>query len=68
MSSIQTQFLNIKAHHSRYPGIDPKTALIGSASGKIMVPERILFLKKLPKGISGKIQRAALKQLQLKAA
>jgi long-chain acyl-CoA synthetase len=34
----------------------------------LKVPERILFLEKLPKGISGKIQRAALKQLQLAAA
>src|ERR1700688_4040032 len=36
MSSIQTQFLNLKAHHSQYPAIDPKTALNGSASGKII--------------------------------
>jgi NAD(P)-dependent dehydrogenase (short-subunit alcohol dehydrogenase family) len=36
MSSIQTQFLNLKAHHSQYPAIDPKTALKGSASGKII--------------------------------
>ena len=36
MSSIQTQFLNIKAHHSQYPAIDPKTTLKGSASGKII--------------------------------
>jgi NAD(P)-dependent dehydrogenase (short-subunit alcohol dehydrogenase family) len=36
MSSIQTQFLNIKAHHSLYPAIDPKTTLKGSASGKII--------------------------------
>jgi acyl-coenzyme A synthetase/AMP-(fatty) acid ligase len=34
----------------------------------LKVPEKILFLEKLPKGISGKIQRAALKQLQLAAA
>ncbi len=36
MSSIQTQFLNFKAHHSQYPAIDPKTALKGSALGKII--------------------------------
>ena len=36
MSSIQTQFLNIKAHHSLYPAIDPETTLKGSASGKII--------------------------------
>jgi long-chain acyl-CoA synthetase len=34
----------------------------------LKVPERILFLEKLPKGVSGKIQRAALKQLELAAA
>jgi long-chain acyl-CoA synthetase len=34
----------------------------------LKVPEKIVFLEKLPKGISGKIQRAALKQLQLAAA
>ena len=36
MSSIETQFLSIKAHHSQYPAVDPKTALKGSASGKII--------------------------------
>ena len=36
MSSIPTQFLSVKAHHSRYPAIDPKTTLKGSASGKII--------------------------------
>ena len=36
MSSIETQFLDIKSHHSQYPAIDPKTALKGSASGKII--------------------------------
>lgn len=34
----------------------------------LKVPEKVLFLEKLPKGISGKIQRSALKQLQLVAA
>jgi NAD(P)-dependent dehydrogenase (short-subunit alcohol dehydrogenase family) len=36
MSSIQTQFLNVKAHHSQYPAIDPKAALKGSATGKVI--------------------------------
>jgi NAD(P)-dependent dehydrogenase (short-subunit alcohol dehydrogenase family) len=34
MSSLETQFLNLKEHHSQYSDIDPKTALKGSASGK----------------------------------
>jgi acyl-CoA synthetase (AMP-forming)/AMP-acid ligase II len=34
----------------------------------LKVPEKILFLEKLPKGMSGKIHRAALKQMQLVAA
>jgi long-chain acyl-CoA synthetase len=34
----------------------------------LKVPEKILFLEKLPKGISGKIQREALKELELVAA
>jgi long-chain acyl-CoA synthetase len=34
----------------------------------LKVPETILFLEKLPKGISGKIQRTTLKQLQLATA
>jgi NAD(P)-dependent dehydrogenase (short-subunit alcohol dehydrogenase family) len=36
MSSIQTQFLNLKVHHAQYPAIDPLTALKGSASAKII--------------------------------
>ena len=36
MSSIQNQFLDVKAHHARYPAIDPKTALKRSASSKII--------------------------------
>jgi NAD(P)-dependent dehydrogenase (short-subunit alcohol dehydrogenase family) len=36
MSSIQTQFLNIKARHTQYLAIDPKTTLKGSATGKII--------------------------------
>jgi NAD(P)-dependent dehydrogenase (short-subunit alcohol dehydrogenase family) len=35
-SSIQTQFLNLKVHHSQYPAIDPTDALKGSASTKII--------------------------------
>ena len=36
MSSIQTQFLNLKAHHAQYSAIDPKAALKGIASAKIV--------------------------------
>lgn len=36
MSSIETQFLNLKEHHSQYSDIDPKAALKGSATGKIV--------------------------------
>ena len=36
MSSIQTQSLNLKLHHAQYPAIDPKAALKGSASAKII--------------------------------
>jgi NAD(P)-dependent dehydrogenase (short-subunit alcohol dehydrogenase family) len=36
MASIQTPFLNLKAHHSQYPAIDPKTALKASASDKVV--------------------------------
>src|ERR1700759_1906242 len=36
MSSIETQFIDVKAHHSQYPAIDPRTTLSGSASGKII--------------------------------
>lgn len=36
MSSIDTQFLNIKAHHAQYSAINPRTTLKGSASGKIV--------------------------------
>lgn len=36
MSSIETQFLNIKAHHAQYSAINPKTTLKGSASDKIV--------------------------------
>jgi long-chain acyl-CoA synthetase len=33
----------------------------------LKAPEKILFLERLPQGLSGKIQRAALRQLQLAA-
>jgi NAD(P)-dependent dehydrogenase (short-subunit alcohol dehydrogenase family) len=36
MSSIETQFLDIKAHHAQYPAIDPRAALKGSAAGKVI--------------------------------
>jgi NAD(P)-dependent dehydrogenase (short-subunit alcohol dehydrogenase family) len=36
MSSLQTQVLNLKVHHAQYPAIDPKAALKGSASAKII--------------------------------
>jgi NAD(P)-dependent dehydrogenase (short-subunit alcohol dehydrogenase family) len=36
MSSIETQFLNIKDRHTLYSAIDPKTILKGSVSGKIV--------------------------------
>ena len=45
MSSIQTQFLNLKTHHSQYSDIDPRTTLKGSASGKT------IFLSGASRGI-----------------
>lgn len=36
MSSIQTQFMNFKTHHTPYTAIDPSTTLKGSANGKIV--------------------------------
>lgn len=36
MSSIQTQFLDLTAHHGVYDAIDPKGALEGSAAGKVV--------------------------------
>lgn len=36
MSSIQTQFLDLTAHHAPYEAIDPKSALKGSAQGKVI--------------------------------
>lgn len=36
MSSIQTQFLDLTAHHTGYDAIDPTLALKGSAAGKVV--------------------------------
>jgi NAD(P)-dependent dehydrogenase (short-subunit alcohol dehydrogenase family) len=36
MSSIQTQFLDLTAHHAAYDAIDPEGALAGSAEGKVV--------------------------------
>jgi acyl-coenzyme A synthetase/AMP-(fatty) acid ligase len=36
--------------------------------GDLKVPDKIVFLEKLPKGISGKIQRTALKEFEIVAA
>ncbi|MDQ2089775.1 SDR family oxidoreductase [Marimonas arenosa] len=36
MSSIQSQFLDLTAHHARYDAIDPASALKGSAAGKVV--------------------------------
>ena len=36
MSSIQTQFLDLTAHHVRYDAIDQKAGLKDSASGKVL--------------------------------
>ncbi len=45
MSSIETQFLNLKEHHSQYSDIDPKTTLNKSAAGKV------IFLSGASRGI-----------------
>lgn len=34
MSSIDTQFLDLKSHHTQYADIDPRSTLKGSAAGK----------------------------------
>ncbi len=36
MSSIQSQFLDLTAHHARYPAIDPRAALKDSARDKVI--------------------------------
>lgn len=35
MSSIESQFLDLTAHHARYDAIDPQSALKDSAAGKV---------------------------------
>lgn len=45
MSSIQTQFLDLKSHNARYDAIDPQTTLQGSAEGKV------IFIAGASKGI-----------------
>ena len=60
MSSIQTQFLNLKTHHSQYSDIDPKTTLKGSASGKT------IFLSGASRGI-GRATAVAFAQAGAKA-
>jgi NAD(P)-dependent dehydrogenase (short-subunit alcohol dehydrogenase family) len=60
MSSLQTQFLNFKAHHSQYSEIDPKTTLKGSASGKT------IFLSGASRGI-GQATAVAFAQAGAKA-
>ena len=36
LSSIQSQFLDLTAHHARYDAIDPQSALKASAAGKVV--------------------------------
>ena len=36
MSSIQSQFLDLKTHHARYKAIDPQSGLKGSAADKVI--------------------------------
>ena len=45
MSSIQSQFLDLTAHHARYDAIDPGSALKASAAGKV------IFIAGASKGI-----------------
>ena len=60
MSSIQTQFLDLRAHHSPYSEIDPKTTLKGNASGKT------IFLSGASRGI-GQATAVAFAQAGAKA-
>ncbi len=60
MSSIETQFLNLKEHHSQYSDIDPKTTLKGSVSGKT------IFLSGASRGI-GQATAVAFAQAGAKA-
>lgn len=36
MSSFQSQFLDLKAHHARYDALDPRAGLKGAAEGKVV--------------------------------
>ena len=45
MPSIQSQFLDLTAHHARYDAIDPQSALKNSAAGKV------IFISGASKGI-----------------
>ena len=60
MSSIETQFLDLKSHNSQYPDIDPKTTLKGSAYGKT------IFLSGASQGI-GQATAIAFAQAGAKA-
>jgi NAD(P)-dependent dehydrogenase (short-subunit alcohol dehydrogenase family) len=59
-SSIQTQFLDLTAHHKSYAAIDPRTTLKGSAAGKV------LFLTGASQGI-GRATAVAFAQAGAKA-
>jgi NAD(P)-dependent dehydrogenase (short-subunit alcohol dehydrogenase family) len=60
MSSIQTQFLDLKTHHAQYSDIDPRTALSGSAADKT------IFLSGASRGI-GQATAVAFAQAGAKA-
>ena len=60
MSSIETQFLDLRSHHMQYADIDPKTTLKGSASGKT------IFLSGASRGI-GQATAIAFAQAGAKA-
>ena len=60
MSSIETQFLNLRSHHSQYSDIDPNTTLKGSVSGKT------IFLSGASQGI-GQATAVAFAQAGAKA-
>lgn len=60
MSSMETQFLNLKSHHAPYSEIDPKTTLKGSAAGKT------IFLTGASQGI-GQATAVAFAQAGAKA-
>jgi len=60
MSSIDTQFLDLKTHHSQYSGIDPCTTLKESAAGKT------IFLSGASQGI-GQATAIAFAQAGAKA-